>query len=683
MALFVAQKSEGVDHEHLVVANEQAVECAKVEGHSHIPSISPETGEIILDPMDGHSHIVVPYEMGMYTIPDVRPELDDDECDVIKRKSDQFIMAYDAEEDSIEKGRESVRFRENKQWEDSTRQDLANKNRACLTINHVAPMVETLSGLYRRNISDLRCFPTENGDNDIATVLTYVMKHILDKTEMSAEEIEVFEDMVTAGRGVFELYPEFDTDIRGAIRVKQIPWDMVVFAPHIRKDGSDCEYFCRWNWLSQEQLENMFPEKAEDIELMYGRFEQFIAGSDDLSDLGTPLVNALFADKKTREMRLVECEEKMYYRLRTYVDPMSGFKVSDAELPTQFRSQMKTITLMRHVDRKLHAIRRTVLCGDVLVEDDYVERPVPPHQTGPSFSAIPAYAYKRGAVFQGKVERTKDSQREINKRRSQIVDIVNTSITNGWFVPKGSFGSQRMKDRFKRDVSKPGFIIDLPDITNVPQKVESSRVEPAIVQLEMNSTQSFRETSNVNVEMLGMGSQYQSGSAMAHRMQQGLMGNEYLFDNISRVKKRLGREILLWIQELYTTDRIARIFFDQAKLEKIYMGDQEVDPNDVAMLQSIEQKLKDADLSNYDITIGETGQSPTAQLANFDMMVELAGKGVPIPPMVFIEMAPIPNKQRIIQLLQQASEQDAQAEDKKYDTEIQKTMIAAQSKSQG
>ena len=61
--------------------------------------------------------------------------------------------------------------------------------------------------------------------------------------------------------------------------------------------------------------------------------------------------------------------------------------------------------------------------------------------------------------------------------------------------------------------------------------------------------------------------------------------------------------------------------------------------------------------------------------------VELAGKGVPLPPQLFIELAPIPNKQRISQLLSEANEQQAQAEQKKYDTEIQKTMIAAQSKS--
>ena len=91
-------------------------------------------------------------------------------------------------------------------------------------------------------------------------------------------------------------------------------------------------------------------------------------------------------------------------------------------------------------------------------------------------------------------------------------------------------------------------------------------------------------------------------------------------------------------------------------------------------------RLKDADLTKYDVTIGETGQSPTAQLANFEMMMELAQKGVPLPPQLFVELAPIPNKDRVMQILAEANQQQADADQRKYDTEIQKTMIAAQSK---
>lgn len=681
--LFVAGVGLGVDHEHLVYITQQTAECGSAEGHVHPVSVDPGSGQVIVGPAENHTHPIIAYTPDMYDIPDVAPDFKDKtEEDIVAEKADLFQQAWDMEQESIEAGRESVKFREGDQWPEEVKKSLIAKKRACLTINHVAPMVETLSGMYRRNRSDLRCFPKESGDADIANVLTYVLKHIMQTNCIESEEVEVFEDAIVPGRGIFEVYPDFDVDLRGQLKIRHTQWDAIVFGPHQRKDLEDCEYFCRWKWLSQDMLENMFPDKIEDISKMFGRFEQFIAGTDDLSDLGTPLTSSLFADRKSREMRLVELEEKVYYRLKVHIDPMSGFTVSDADLPVKFRSQLKKMSL-RTLERKLHKIRKTVMCGDVLVEDAYVERPIAPECAGPNFSVFPVYAYKRGARFEGKVERIKDPQLEINKRRSQIIDIVNTSINNGWLVPKNAFGSAQERKKFKETVSTPGFVIDVPDMEQLPQKIESSRVEPAIVQLELNSLQSFRETSNVNSEMLGVGNQYQSGSAMAHRMQQGLMGNEYLFDNMSQVKRRLGREILLWIQQLYTADRIARLFFDQAKLEKIYMGDnQEVDPYDVQLYQHIETKLKDSDLTHYDVTIGETGQSPTAQLANFDMMMELAGKGVQLPPQLFIELAPIPNKARIMQILEQSMQQQAESEQKKYDTEIRKTVIAAESKRQ-
>lgn len=687
MLLAIALKNEQADHEHLLYLNEQGMaQCAQANKHAHTLTVTPPTEpnqppQILVEPTNGHSHDSMPYDKAMFPQEPEEPEKLPD-SDLIKQKLAQFENACTADRESIQNGQESVRFREGEQWPDDIKTKLLADGRACLTINHVAPMIESLSGVYRRNRTDLRAYPTENGDARIAEVLTYALKNVLQNTGSDTEETEAFEETTVTGRGVLEIYPDFDADIRGAIKIRHVPWDMVVFGPHTRKDLEDCENFFRWKWLSQDQLINSYPEMKKQITLLYGRFEQFMNAEQDMSDLDNPLNRELFADSKTKEIRVIECEEKHYYRLKIYLDPSSGWMIEETELPPALRSQLRSLTILKKVERRLHRIRRTIIAGDVVLTDEFVNRPTPPCQAGPNFSVFPIYAYKRGAKFEGKVERAKDPQREVNKRRSQITDIVNTSINNGWLMPKGTFGTQAEKDKFLNSVSRSGFVVEIPDMANPPQRMAAGQVQPSVVQLEMNSLQSFRETTNVNSEMLGMGNQYQSGTAIAQRLQQGLMGNEYLFDNMTQVKKRLGKEVLLWIQELYTPDRIARLFFDQAKLEKIYMNDKEVDPDDAQLWQELQTKLKDADLTRYDVTIGETGQSPTAQLANFEMVVELAGKGVPLPPQLFIELAPIPNKARIIRIMEEANQAQAATDQKKYDTEIQKTQIAAQSKQQ-
>jgi hypothetical protein len=674
------------DHQHLIYVSDTGIAvCAPAKNHAHPLTIQPSEDPnqpplVIVQPAKGHVHDAVP----LPPMPAMPEELkkEEDDAELINRKSTQFYNAHTADRDSIDRGQESVKYREGDQWPEEVKAKLEAKSRACLTINHIAPLVETLSGLYRRNRTDLRCYPTENGDADIADVLTYVLKNIMSTCVADVEEVDAFEDAVTTGRGILMVYPDFDADIRGFLRLRRHPWDMVVFGPHLRKDLEDCEYFFLWNWLSKEQMKNLYPDKAEEIAEMFGRLEQFSNLVYDLSDQDSPLMNSLFADPKNKEIRMLESEEKVYYRLKVYTDPQTGFIVEETEIPKELRGQLAKIKPLRRIERRLYRIRRTVIAGDVVLEDMYVDRPTPPGALGPSFSVFPIYAYKRGNRFEGKVERLKDPQLEINKRRSQIVDIVNTSINNGWLLPKSAFGSQNEKQKFIDTVATPGFTVEVPDMSeaNRPVKIEGGRVEPSVVQLELNSLQSFRETSNVNVELLGMGSQYQSGTAISHRIQQSLMGNEYLFDNMSQVKKRIGRELLLWIQELYSPDRIFRLFFDQAQIEQAMVGGEQADPHNMQLMQQIATRLQDADLTLYDITVGETGQSPTAQLANFDMMMELAGKGVPLPPQLFIELAPIPNKARIMQILQQANEAQSQAEDKKYDTEIQKTVIAANAK---
>lgn len=693
MMLLVAQKdslNKRGAHEHLIYINDQGqATCATAEDHSHALTVQPsqdpnQPPSVLLAPEKKHTHeTVLPLDPTLYPPnPIPSPSNDKEDHEVINEKNTQFQEASAAERESILNGQDSVNFREGNQWPEAAKAKLNEKGRACLTINHIAPMIETLSGLYRRNRTDLRCYPTENGDSTIADVLTYALKNIFTNNQFDVEDTEVFEEAVTTGRGIFEVFPDFDVDLRGQIKLRHVPWDMVVFAPHQRKDLQDCEYFFRWKWLSKDNLNNLYPDRKDDISGMFGRMEQFINDVEDMSDLGSPLMDSLYANPKTREIRLLECEEKVYYRLKVYVDPLTGFSVSTEELPQAFHGQITSIKQLKKIERRLYRLRRTILAGDILLEDEFANRPTPTNQAGPSFSVFPVYAYKRGSHFEGKVERLKDPQLEINKRRSQIVDIVNTSINNGWLLPKNAFANRKERQKFIDQSSTPGFAIDIGNAEAQPIKVEGGKVEQSIVQLEMNSLTSFRETSNVNPEMMGVGNSYQSGSAMAHRMQQGLMGNEYLFDNISQTKKRLGREILVWVQELYTPERILRIFMDQAKVEKIMMGGQEVDPNDQQIIQDVFTKLKDADLTQYDVTIGETGQSPTAQLANFEMMTELAQKGVVLPPQVYIELAPIPNKARILQMLEQASQTASQAEDKKYDTEITKTQIAAQAKQQ-
>ena len=64
--------------------------------------------------------------------------------------------------------------------------------------------------------------------------------------------------------------------------------------------------------------------------------------------------------------------------------------------------------------------------------------------------------------------------------------------------------------------------------------------------------------------------------------------------------------------------------------------------------------------------------------ANFETTADLARQGVMIPPEVLIDASSLPNKRRIKEMIAQQREQEAQIEQGKQNTEIQKTIIANQ-----
>ena len=163
MQFFVAKMglAPNSQHEHLIYMNEQGqMVCGKAKGHAHpLGLIEPQAqGELpgveVLE-AEAHTHPVAILSPATPELPEPDPLTDEE---LIHTKITQFENALTADRESIDRGQESVMFKEGKQWTDEAIAKLAADSRACLTINHVAPMVESLSGLYRRNRTDLRCY---------------------------------------------------------------------------------------------------------------------------------------------------------------------------------------------------------------------------------------------------------------------------------------------------------------------------------------------------------------------------------------------------------------------------------------------------------------------------------------------------------------------------------------------
>ncbi|TXH51253.1 MAG: hypothetical protein E6Q97_18800 [Desulfurellales bacterium] len=68
--------------------------------------------------------------------------------------------------------------------------------------------------------------------------------------------------------------------------------------------------------------------------------------------------------------------------------------------------------------------------------------------------------------------------------------------------------------------------------------------------------------------------------------------------------------------------------------------------------------LQDSGLGKYDVAVGESATNETVKYANYTTLLDMASKGVPIPPDVLVEESQVSNasKQKIKAAIEQQSQ---------------------------
>ncbi|MCK5601354.1 hypothetical protein KAR91_05790 [Candidatus Pacearchaeota archaeon] len=646
--------------------------------HPHDILIDEESGRPIVLEAEGHTH-----ELANLVLEGKKVEKSDNK--IIKEAQQLYKEAKNIEKDFRKNGKESEAFRGNDQWKKEDRTKREGSQRAVLTLNHLDADLDRLSGYQRQNRTDITYFPIEGGDAMVADMLTAVVKSILTKNEYHFSESQIFEDEINVGRGLFHLFKDYNKNVEGDIIIEKFPWAECSFGPHTNFDLSDCEYLVKSKWFSSAKLKQMWPEKAnkigkefdfedDDTSINRVRGHQYEADADKAVAIST--TDPDFVNIARKEYRLVETWQKEYRRVKVAVHSDDDFYMSLDGLKSKDIEAVKSINGMELVPQEVTKLRVTKVAGGVMLEDALSDLPFD------DFSIIPVYAKKMGDNIYGKVEAGKDPQREINVRHSQIADILNRVAGYGWFYDYETFRTKKDEDNFKADSAKAGFMAKVSDVNKRPVREEGAKFPAEISNFAIMERDSLREVLGIDPEALRFHGQASSGVAMQQKRMEMLAGNEYLFDNLSFAKRKVGKLLLPLIQDVYTPERIMRLLEYSNKQQKIEIQGQPFDQVDQNTLYAL---LKESweDLLEYDVAVGESAYNATKRLADFVMLKEMASQGVPIPPEHILELMDIPGKDKIIQGVQQSQQEAKDLEQKKFDTEIEKVRLAQEGKRGG
>ena len=287
--------------------------------------------------------------------------------------------------------------------------------------------------------------------------------------------------------------------------------------------------------------------------------------------------------------------------------------------------------------------------GNTMIIEDTLS-PLEPYYHG--FSIFNYYAKYKPSMdkeelkIKGLVRNLKDPQKDVNKSKSQFLHILNTSANSGWIGDDEALTPEGWKD-LKTMGSSPGVTIRKKPGAQLERIFPAGVPQGQMGRMEI-AFQDIKEISGINSDLLAMSDKTTSGRAIALRIKQAVTILSSYFRNFKLTKEMVGTAIFAMIPAIFDVDTLKKVIGSD------FMAANGV--ND-GTLQAVFQQIADG---KYDIEISEADNSSTIRAEIFDQLLEMAGKGMPIPPDVILTFSNIPNQKEIVDKIKAYAQQQAQ-----------------------
>lgn len=679
------------EHDHVVVLDyENGIgTSSEDEGHSHPviwqqAVVDPATGAeitpgywLVAAAEDGHTHDILPEYEKKYTKQDEEEQTEDQIIGEVARLWADVEAQTKESYDNLEK---AENFYYGDQWEESVKAELNSSGKACLTINKIETAIDELCGLQRQNRADFHYLPQEDTDQRKCDILNTIAKEICSFSNFQQKESEVFLDTCIGGLGFYDIEVDFSENVEGDILIKRFPVERARMGIHQESDGSDREIDFKYEWLSYSSARARFPHKREEIGHYWNLVESgaerniSIAGLPDAYKHGVKqndlnLASSRFCSLTRREVLLLECLRKEYFYAPAVIYEPTG-DVFEAEGWTRADvERLEKIEGLQIVERYKPKIRKTVLCGGVLVYDKS-----PANMPGNTFSLTPVYGKRRRHKFWGKVKPAIDPQRELNKRTSQTIDIVNRMMSDLTYFDEQMFPTEHDMNGFVQNSSTPGYMQKLVDVSKRPVRETGVAFPNEIAQLIQFADAQIQSIMNIKAQPTNTSVE---GALLTHQLRMMLAGNEFLFDNLIAAKKRIAKLLIHYIQQYYTPKRVVRLL---RKAGSRPGGDVMIGGQPISQYtdEEIQELFETTDLNRYDVEVAEHAFSATMRAATLLTLKELAQQGQAIPFPVIVEYMDMPQeaKDKILMAYQQQQQAAAQQQQLTVEMETTKTALA-------
>lgn len=546
---------------------------------------------------------------------------------------------------------QDLRFYLGDQWYQEEITAFKEEGRKQFTINKTKAKIDWINGYAIQNRLSPLILPIQGGSEEAANQMTKVALYVLDKNGGYRQQDETFGAGNKTGWSILNTYLDYTDDpVNGDIHFGRDPYSGFIPSAYFSKlDLSDCDHVMKRKYITPQVAATLLP----------GQEDEVMSLARDGWERDNKFTWMVFQKVPTgqRMMAYNEFYHMKYAPQKVILNKMTMQYVDwdgDKELMQYLKSQAEQYG---H-DLELISRHKRYIEKHVILNNNYMRTEINPYGLDKYPFAMYAPVFEPESEeftfkVQSLVRQLIDPARERNRRRSQLIDVVESQLNAGWIEEDGAVKNPKMlyqSGQGRRIVLNKDFKID-----------SIQKIAPAMI--PASYFQEIDMTDRDEMEILGMNptsfghveTKQVSALVELQRQKAGMMALEDVFDRFACFKKQIAENIVKISQN-----------WSKSKIKAI-LGEEPVD------------EYFDKDLTKYNITVAEGMHTPTQRYLFFRQVLELKEMGEPIPPGLLTKIAPIQGKSEFMKEVEQFSKQQMQQQQQGLQQEQQQQQMLGQS----
>ena len=602
------------------------------------------------------------------------------------RKAKELLREAEYKDSYFQKmAKEDSDFKNGEQWTKEEKEILEEELRPVLTFNITKSSCDLIMGMNEDNKIVHRASPFEPTDAFLCDVLNDLSDYVVQSNNFDEEQDGALESAVVCGRGWIGIDFQPDPKRFGEIQMTEIdiPVHEVHFDPSARRPTLEDSSFVTWDrWMTQEDFKIRFPkitQKKMDAMLELG--SNAAATTDPLNEEGMPVSDAEsddyeraigsdidFYDRGRNMLRVVHMEYWEYYKKYFAFNPEVKNFVEIPAQPTaeqkaQFKEEFKEeMTIETMFDKR---VRWLQFIGDEILYDDISPLPFD------GFSLVPVIAYrdtsKRTNNHYGIVRLIKDPQREVNKRWSQALNMLNQQVQPGIYAETDAFVDEQQATQSMKVAGEITWT-NAGAITGGKIKERTVPAFPsAPMQMEQFSQDIIKKITGINPDLLGQDSGRQEpGVVVRMRQQQGMTLLKPLFRNFNFAKQELFKRQLAIIMTYMPDQQILRVLGQNDR----YQIQEDGSIMDTAT--EMTANIRDVRNLEYNVIAEPSSANVSKRMLELEALLEMQER-IPVPPQQIINKLEISatEKQAWLTYIDQQQQAESEKEDEMKNLEVE------------